>query len=607
MQRIRHTIRTTILYVSSVVLITGIPMAAFADKSDACVAAKHTGSKWVTDPATGTCVKASTIVASPSPSPTPTTTPTPDPTTSPTPAPTTSNPSTTTVDPNASTIDAKGNNSTTTDNSNTGATSNTSDTTKTDVNNAVQSDSGSGNADVTGNVSSGNAGTGNADTTATVVNSVNSSDNANQGVATFTYDVNGNVVGDITIDGTGAPVDANSTTSVTNNKHVKNNTNLTNNVDVNAKSGDAKVHGNGSNGNSTTGNANAMVDITNLINTIIAANQSFVGTINIYGNLNGDILLSPEFIPQLLAANDGSTSSNSMTNITDTSTITDSATIINNINLAANSGNAGVTGNGSNGNATTGSTQTNLTILNLTGHNVNAANSLLVFVNVLGTWVGMIVDAPGATAAALGSGVTENNTTNIANNSDINNAGNITNNVTVGAQSGNANVIGNGSTGSATSGNATASANIANFNTSTFNLTGWFGILYINVFGSWIGSFGINTDAGTITPISGPAVQQQAAQQSTTTTVSSPAIRFGFVPKSDGFGQSQGGTDSTSDTSPTGTIDQTSRIAAAEQQTSAPTTISLKDQHGYPFSIVGIAGFLVAGAGSTMTFWRRKK
>src|SRR5690606_26762954 len=87
----------------------------------------------------------------------------------------------------------------------------------------------------------------------------------------------------------------------------------------------------------------------------------------------------------------------------------DTQSIVNNINTAAASGNANVSNNTQAGNATTGDAQTNVTILNLTGRNVVAANSLLVFVNVLGEWVGVIVDAPaGSTSAALGTGVTEN-------------------------------------------------------------------------------------------------------------------------------------------------------------------------------------------------------
>jgi hypothetical protein len=143
-------------------------------------------------------------------------------------------------------------------------------------------------------------------------------------------------------------------------------------------------------------------------------------------------------------------------------------------------------------------------IFNLSGHEIVAKDSLLVFVNVLGKWVGVIVDAPvGATAAALGSGVTTNSTTlpDLAIVSSNNNL--ITNNINLSSTSGNATVAANTFAGNAVSGNATASANIANITGSQFGLTGWFGVLFINVFGNWYGSFGINT------PYGNPAVNKE--------------------------------------------------------------------------------------------------
>ena len=155
-----------------------------------------------------------------------------------------------------------------------------------------------------------------------------------------------------------------------------------------------------------------------------------------------------------------------------------------------------VANNTSAGNATTGTASTNAVIFNLTGHNIVASNSLLVFVNVLGKWVGVIVDAPtGATAAALGSGVTSNS---VAPNLviDATNSTQLTNNINLSSKSGNASVSGNTKAGNATTGNATASANVANISGSEVSTSGWFGVLFINVFGSWFGSFGINTAAG---------------------------------------------------------------------------------------------------------------
>jgi hypothetical protein len=86
----------------------------------------------------------------------------------------------------------------------------------------------------------------------------------------------------------------------------------------------------------------------------------------------------------------------------------------------------------------------------------------------------------------------------VNNDATLNNTNNqaINNNVNVNAQSGDADVTHNTSGGNATTGNATASASIVNMINDSLNLNGWFGLLFINVFGTWNGSFGINTSAG---------------------------------------------------------------------------------------------------------------
>jgi len=603
MHNMKKTMRTAVLYLFSTILIGGVPLAAFADSSDACMAAGHKNDRWATDPTTEKCVKLykkdGTYVGpsymAPQPTPTPTPTPTPDPaaTTNDTPA------ADTTVQ------DSGDANATDSTNATTG-TSDTTDNTGVTVNNQIGSTATSGSADVQGNSSTGSATSGNADTNATVVNSVHSTiDGGSTGVANFTYNINGDVVGDITLNGTGSTANANTTTNLNSSTTANNSAAITNDVNLNSTSGDATVKGNSSSGNATSGNANAVANILNLINTIIASNQSFVGTINIYGNLNGDILLSPEFIPQLIASNNGTTTAAG--NLALSTNLNDDTSIVNNVNLAATSGSATVKGNSSTGNATSGNTQTNLTILNLTGHTVNASNSLLVFVNVLGTWVGMIVDAPGATAAALGSGIVSD-TTNLTDTTAINNAAAITNNIDLSAVSGNAGVTGNSSTGNATSGDATASANIANISTGVFNLSGWFGVLYINVFGTWLGSFGIDTSAGTITPVGGMATSQ------TSGTIAGPALHFGFTPKTSNQqqfsalalgGGGSGGANAATSANAGALLASTTLPAhpATLGQTLVPTLSPTDDSFS---TILMIAGFSTAGVSGAWMLVRRR-
>lgn len=489
MRSIIRATRRFILYLIALVLAAGYPLAAMADTQDPTTTTPDTtqqapaapdpaptpstpdlhytynpttghwdSEKWVFNPATGT------YEASPTP-----------------PAPTIISAPTTTADP-------------ATDTSSTGTTK-SSDTTAT-IQNNLNSDATSGNSGVTNNSAGGNATTGDAAAVQNALNVVNSSVTSgdNQKVATFTQNVMGDVNGDIMLYPmllkamleAQAPANASTTLSA------KDNLQVNNNITVGATSGNASVTGNTSAGNATSGSAAAVANVVNILNSMIASQQSFIGTINIYGNLNGDILIAPDFIPQMIANNAGSTNASG----TQLST-QDSSNIVNNISAVAKSGAAAVFGNTSAGNATTGDANTGVVIFNLTGHQIIAKNSLLVFVNVLGKWVGAIVDAPaGATAALLGNDVTTNTqyTPDITVNSESTHG--ITNTVAVDAKSGDAVVSGNTQAGNATSGSAVALANVANLSNSAFGISDWFGVLFINVFQNWYGSFGVNTPYG---------------------------------------------------------------------------------------------------------------
>ncbi len=372
---------------------------------------------------------------------------------------------------------------------------------QTDATNIINSQAQTGDATVILNTTAADATTGNATDTATILNNVNSvlSIADNQKAASFTTDVLGDVNGDIILKPMllKAMLESGSSDPVSVAANVTNENTLTNDINLSARSGNAGVIGNTTAGDATSGSANTVANVVNIINSMIAANQSFVGTVNIYGNLNGDILIAPDFIPQLIASNGNTFDSEKETSTVSVINSKDMQSIINNVSLAAESGKAAVLDNTTAGDATTGDANTNVVIFNLSGHDIIASNSLLVFINVLGKWVGVIVDAPaGATAAAIGNGIKTD--ANIPPDLTLvsTNTNQIVNNINLLSQSGNATVAGNTTAGNASSGNATASANIANMTGSRFGLSGWFGILFINVFGSWYGSFGLNTAYG---------------------------------------------------------------------------------------------------------------
>lgn len=510
MQKFKKILRNAALYALSIALVGAAPITAFADEPETYTYNAANGrwdsSKWVYDPATHVYVPAPP--ASPAPAKAPAVA---------------SKDSGATDAPLAADAvgDAPGVGGNASVSQNLNDNANTNVNTDASIKNGLNSLAGSGSAGVNSNLRAGDALSGDANADTTLVNSVHSTvDGETDGIARFTTNLYGDVVGDIMIGPSIANAQIDRNININSNTNINNNDAITNDVKVRALSGSAEVANNTTAGNAKSGNANAVANVLNLINTIIGANKSFIGTINIYGNLNGDIMVSPDFIPQLLADN---SIERTEINMPLSMNINDDKSIVNNVKLNAATGDATVANNTGAGSATTGSSKTKLTVLNLTGHKVNAKNSLLVFVNVLGKWVGMIVDAPNATAAAFGNRVVSN-TVNVSDNTNINNKERITNNIDLDAQSGSAAVAGNTQAGDATSGDATASANLANISSSEFNLTDWFGVLYINVFGTWIGSFGVDTAAGTVVPLSGMAMAGGPPNPGT------PNLRFGFNP-----------------------------------------------------------------------------
>lgn len=371
----------------------------------------------------------------------------------------------------------------------------------TSVNNNVTSDATSGKASVHDNGTAGNATTGNATADATVVNVVNSTTDfgGSNNYTYYTKDIGADetIQGNILIDPSSlTPIAGGSTAGNSGVQTTSTLTDILNNITLNAQTGNASVHDNGTGGNATSGDATAIANIINIVNSQIGAQRTFLGVINIYGNLQGNILVPSSFVDSLMGSANAPTASTTTGNKDTTQTTT--TNIMNNVTANATSGNASVHDNGTAGDATSGDAMTNLTVYNLTGQQVIAKNSLLVFVNVMGKWVGMIVNQPGSTNAAFGGGVAGVGATSEAAG-DSTTTTNITNNVILNAKSGNASVHDNTTGGNATTGNAKAGANILNIANTNFSMDDWFGVLFINVLGSWLGNFGIDN------PVTNPA------------------------------------------------------------------------------------------------------
>lgn len=377
------------------------------------------------------------------------------------------------------------------------------------INTIFSSLAGTGNAIVMGNTTAGNATSGNAEAVGNFLNMIQSSWDPTLGnVTVFNAGLFGNFFGDILfnpeaiISNTGPSSNNNITNDVNGNLNinVSDTSNINNNIKLAAITGDATVSQNTNAGNAMTGNATTIANIINMINSSIATGNSFIGTLDIYGNLVGDLLLPQSILAQL--KNTGPNSKNNIAN-NNSSNVNlvgnNQNSINNNLNLSASSGNAAVDSNTNAGNATTGSANTNAKQVNVIGKNSSGTKGLAVLVNVLGTWVGMLWDGSG-TSSIDGTG--PNSSNNISNtntlnlNANVDQTNNITNNIELNSQTGNATVSNNTNAGNAKSGNASSAVNLLNMIDSNMAFTDWFGILFINVFGNWQGSFGVDTSAG---------------------------------------------------------------------------------------------------------------
>lgn len=469
----------------------------------------------------------------------------------------------------------------------------------TGVTNAFNQTGQSGNASVTGNTMAGDATSGAVNVVLNLLNVLNAMWSfGTSGLGYFVHNIFGDQTGDVNLDNdisgavggpssvgalpactAGSVGNENTGTSSTNtatstcNRDVAlrsaTNQGITNNINVDANSGNATVSGNTNGGNATSGEARAELNIINLINTAIGAGKSFLGMINIFGNLNGDLLFPSLNLNGAVASGTGSgdpTNSNTGPNSINTASSSNSnnASVTNNLNAAVNnnidakatSGNATVSTNTTAGDATTGSADTNSALFNLFNTSVFGDNAVLVIINDMGHWVGRIMnlgvsDNSGGglltSNATVGNTNTGPNSSNTATSSNTNNTTvtndaneTITNNVRARAQSGDATVSDNTKAGNATSGNASISSNVANILGSSLNFTHTFGILFINIFGTWTGSVGENTAAGNAGSGGGTALATSNNQPSIFTPAGLAAWISGPSSQNQGNGNNTG-------------------------------------------------------------------
>lgn len=257
--------------------------------------------------------------------------------------------------------------------------------------------------------------------------------------------------------------------------NISNYAQIINQVDVTANTGDNLVTGSGN--NLSTGNAYALANIINLINTNFVGSRVFIGILNIEASNLGDIVLpSPESFNTGL-------SNYGLGNVQ----ISNTANIETNANASSNTGVNII--NGSNSNLDTGnavsvsnvSTTANLNLLN--------TSQMMLSINTLGNWTGSIYNwaNPGSIENGAGGLFVSNGVSLVGGNLDINifNLANIINIINATANTGNNLVTGNNSI--TQTGNAYAIANVSTL--ANVNVIGsdWFYGM-INIIGDWKGN-----------------------------------------------------------------------------------------------------------------------
>ncbi|MDO8336619.1 MAG: hypothetical protein Q7T74_07665, partial [Candidatus Saccharibacteria bacterium] len=316
-----------------------------------------------------------------------------------------------------------------------------------------------------------------------------------------------------------ASTSSNSSTLIDNN----NNLVLTNDVNLYANTGNNSSDKNMGSGNITTGDANIASNVINFLNNnIVAGAQWLLSTVNIFGNMTGNIILPRDSglsgcsgcAVDLSGGNigNGAGSDNSANTSADNTTVinqVNDATVGNNLNIDANTGGNSVDKNMGDSSISTGNTSVSSNLVTVANTNAVGQGDTwwLVIVNNHGTYTGQIVGAndnmiagsglqfgvsPNGTVYALNSGngadSTNNANTSSENSTTINNTNNATinNNINIDANTGNNTADKNMGGADIQTGDVNVVSNIVNFINNNFVGTK-FVVTFVNIFGSFSG------------------------------------------------------------------------------------------------------------------------
>ena len=299
----------------------------------------------------------------------------------------------------------------------------------------------------------------------------------------------------------------------------QNNANVGNTVNLDASSGNNSSSYNTGNGSVSSGDANVVLSILNLINTVFIAPTGgqiglFLG--NFLGSLIGDYVVDPasgeaySLTGSRLDVGNSDTGAGSqntaIVNAGDNTTInnTNNGVLDNNINLSANTGNNQSSYNTGNGQVTSGNANISLNLLNFLNSVFVARDSGLVgILNVFGDFIGNLVIPKSLAGSSDSSGQplnvqVSNNTTgadstnqanvNVDNSTNINNdnTSDIGNDVSITGSTGDNSAGYNTGNGNVSSGDVNEKLDVDNTANQSF-VGDTFFYAIINVLGNWDG------------------------------------------------------------------------------------------------------------------------
>jgi len=370
------------------------------------------------------------------------------------------------------------------------------------------------------NTGNGEVISGDANVGLTVVNVANTNI---AGVKTSEYDIYDDHKGDIVVDLGGgqsasnektgadssnqANTDSNTSLTIVNNNDAK----VANDLVINATTGHNTADKNTGDGTVKTGDVNVVANVVNVVNNNLAAGtEILVATVNVFGDLVGDIILAPLTGSSQQAAGNSNTGAGS---------VNESSTAVNRINetlqnneaninnamlINANTGDNNADKNTGEGSVTTGEVKVQAQEMTVANNNLTGSSEdtwWIVVVNEAGKWVGKIMGADdGGNVAVMDTIDLEadnNNTgadsTNQASaehsaeqNTVQNNTADVNNNLVINANTGDNSAEKNTGSSSIETGDVNIYSNVVNYVNNNY-AGGKVVVAFVNVFGSWVG------------------------------------------------------------------------------------------------------------------------